>query len=256
MPLLNVAELPDGTQARVNVTEVVKGQSAPVARIDLVRGSDKTFTATYLTESVTLSTNLTQDQYKVEFQDAFTALSPLHQSVNALGTTKARNPAYLDVQRDKTKLYVLFARGDASKLTVSGDASVSVIRQASQIQNEELRGNFTLQFGLQCQTESASTICQRAITSPLRIGANASEVEAALEELPEVVDVEVTRGLTRGSINGDVYAVTFKELRLHAARDAVSDNPRTWSREYSRLLYDPQSYTSDGGSSLPKIVGA
>ena len=35
MPLLNVAELPDGTQARVNVTEVVKGQSAPVARIDL-----------------------------------------------------------------------------------------------------------------------------------------------------------------------------------------------------------------------------
>ena len=79
MPLLNVEELPDGTQARVNVTEVVKGQSAPVARIDLVRGSDKTFTATYLTESVTLSTNLTQEQYKVEFQDAFTSLSPLHQ---------------------------------------------------------------------------------------------------------------------------------------------------------------------------------
>ena len=139
VPLLNVAELPDGTQARVNVTEVVKGQSAPVARIDLVRGPSKTFTATYLTESVTLSTNLTEDKYKLEFQDAFTALSPLHQSVNALGTTKARNPAYLDVQRDKTKLYVLFAKGDASKLAVSGDASVSVIRQASQIQNEELR---------------------------------------------------------------------------------------------------------------------
>ena len=195
MPLLNVAELPDGTQARVNVTEVVKGQSAPVARIDLVRGSDKTFTATYLTESVTLSTNLTQDQYKVEFQNAFTSLSPLHQSGNALGTTKARNPAYLDVQRDKTKLYGLFARGDASLMTVTGDASVSVMRQASQIQNQELRGNFTLQFGLKCSTESASTVCTRAITSPLRIGANASEVEAALEALPEIIDVEVTLSL-------------------------------------------------------------
>ena len=85
---------------------------------------------------------------------------------------------------------MLFAKGDASKFSVSGDATVSVMRQASQIQNDELRGNFTLQFGLQCQTESASTICQRAITSPLRIGANASEVESALEALPEVVDVE------------------------------------------------------------------
>jgi hypothetical protein len=261
VPLLDVAELPDGTDAAVNVTEVVKGQSAPVARIDLVRGPGKTFTATYNgAESVTLSTNLTEEEYKVAFQDAFTSLSPLHQMENALGTTKARNPAYLDVQRDKTKLYVLFAKGDAAKLTVTGDAAVSVIRQASQTQilhdREELRGNFTLQFGLKCTTESASTVCQRAITTPLRIGANASEVEAALEALPEVVDVEVTRGLTRGAINGDVYAVTFRELRLHASRDAVSDNPRTWSREYSRLLYDPQTFTRDGGSSLPKIVGA
>ena len=66
------------------------------------KGPAKTFTATYLTESVTLSTNLTEDQYKVAFQDAFTSLSPLHQSVNALGTTKARNPAYW-MCSDKTR---------------------------------------------------------------------------------------------------------------------------------------------------------
>lgn len=143
VPLLNVEEPPDGTQARVNVSEIVAGRSAPVARIDLVRGPAKAFTASYNTESVSLSTNLTAQEYKVALQDAFTELSPNFQMEGPLGGQKARNPAYIDIQRDETKLYVLFARGDASLLTVSGDASVTVIRQASSTRLLE-RGNFTL----------------------------------------------------------------------------------------------------------------
>ena len=72
VPLLNVAELPDGTQARVNVTEVVKGQSAPVARIDLVRGSDKDVHGDLSHGERHPLNKSDAEQYKVEFQDAFT----------------------------------------------------------------------------------------------------------------------------------------------------------------------------------------
>ena len=150
-------------------------------------------------------------------------------------------------QRDKTKLYVLFARGDASKLTVTGDANVSVIRQASQIQNEENYGA-TSPCNSGCMSNRIRLDHLPASHHiPLRIGANASEVEAALEALPEVIDVEVTRGLTRG-YQWNVYAVTFRGVAAACIKGRGVGRPRTWSASIRALLYDPQSYTRDGGS--------
>ena len=136
VPLLSVEELPDGTQARVNVTEVVKGKVRTGGRHRLGARALQDFYGDLQWRVVTLSTNLTEDQYKVALQDAFTSLKSSYIRWRTLwARPKARNPAYLDVQRDKTKLYVLFAKGDASKLAVSGDATVSIVmRQASQTQ--------------------------------------------------------------------------------------------------------------------------
>ena len=252
LPLLRV-DPPEGTFASVNVTELVKGKSAPVATISLTPGPSKTFTATYNGAEATaaLSTNLTAAQYKARFQEAFESLRDTPSGV----VKPARSPAFVDVQRRKTQLFVLFARGDPGLLTVSGDAAAAVTRDQSSVELLR-RGNFTLEFGLDCEGTSTATICERGITRPIPVGANASDVESALEDLPEVLDVDVTRGFPRGAINGDVYAVTFRRLRLHAARDALIDDPRTWSREHSRLAYSPAAYQANGGGDLPTLKGA
>ena len=89
-----------------------------------------------------------------------------------------------------------------------------------------------------------------AVTPPLAHDVGAAEMEAALEALPSIVDVSVSRAQRRGTVNGFVYSVTFHEVNYnHTASQVVGHQPLSWTKRSAALS---GAYLSHGD--VPMLV--
>ena len=70
--------------------------------------------------------------------------------------------------------------------------------------------------------------------------------------------MEVTRGLTRGAINGDVYAVTFKRVAVAFIKGRGVGQPSDVVAQSTLDLLSRSAIIHEGWRlvALPKIVGA
>ncbi|CAM9134493.1 unnamed protein product, partial [Chrysoparadoxa australica] len=133
--------------------------------------------------------------------------------------------------------YVMFLFGEPAGLGVSGAATIGPALPGTGA--AQLGGTFRLSFGQLCDTRATGVWCQPAFTAPIAVGAGADDVEAALELLPDIKDVDVTASERHGFHSGPAivsvehaYDITFEDVKLGVSDTAVANEFEwTWTGE-------------------------
>ena len=111
---------------------------------------------------------------------------------------------------------------------------------------DAIGGSFSLQFGQTCDNRASGVFCSAAKTPQLRFNSTASQIKAALERLPTILEATVTGDEGRAwhgtgktapngfgvSSSGIRFRVALNDVALNASDSGVAEYwHRTWSPE-------------------------
>ena len=233
--------------AGVDVTELVRGRSAPVQRLRIATDATGEFSLGYG------GATYTEQMAPADTSAGDLALA-LRTSLPQLGSVVVER--HDDSSSGMSEWFMLFAEyagQSAPRLEVDTGSLSSSAKLSRDYRNSTvsaLDGTFTLEYGQTCEEHQTGVTCSPAVTRALPAHINATQLERELEQLPAIVDVSVSRAKRRGVLNGFVYAITFHEVNYnHTASLTLDTNPKSWTRRAEQWS---GAYEQHGD--VPKLV--